>query len=313
MRVGELSLERFAARLAREGVAIRWGPFVSRIVSTLPELAAPIHLLYADFPIEPPGGICDFHVCVRPRWRRPPWTERQVEFLLSGEPHLPPFPRRWALPMLEWGLNACVYRSAHQFLIIHAAVVERRGYALLLPGLPGAGKSTLCAALVAAGWRLLSDELTLLDPADGRVVPLVRPISLKNDAIEIVRQLAPNAIIGPRAIDTHKGTVAHVRPLPDSVRRGTEFACPRWIVTPQFTPGGRLHLAPKSKAATFISLGDNSLNYRILGETAFNAMVRLIDGCDCYSLTHASVREAVVTLEELLHDRAEERRAAVAG
>jgi HprK-related kinase A len=313
VNVGDMSLERFAAALAGEGVAIRWGPFVSRIVSGLPELAAPVHLLYGDCQIEPPGGICDFHVCVRPRLLRLPWAEQQVEFLLDGAPILPPFARLRALPMLEWGLNACVYRFAHQFLIIHAAAVERSGFALLLPGLPGVGKSTLCAALVASGWRLLSDELTLLDPADGRVQPLARPISLKNDAIDIIRKLDPTSTFGPPALDTHKGNVVHVRPPADSVRRGLEPACPRWIVTPQFTPGQPLRLAPMSKGSTFISLGDNSLNYEILGETAFHAMVRLVDECDCYALTHASASEAVVALEGFRRKPAEERRAAAAG
>ena len=143
MNIGDLSLDRFATQLAKEGVAIRWGPFVSRIVSKLPELAAPIHLLYADFPIEPPGSICDFHICARPRSLRLSWSGSQGGALLDGAPLMPPYPRRWALPMFEWGLNACVYRSAHQFLIIHGAVVERPGCALILPGLPGAGKSTL--------------------------------------------------------------------------------------------------------------------------------------------------------------------------
>lgn len=308
-----MSLERFAAALAGEGVAIRWGPFVSRIVSALPELAAPVHLLYGDCQIEPPGGICDFHVCVRPRSLHLPWAEQQVEFLLDGASLFPPFARLRALPMLEWGLNACVYRFAHQFLIIHAAAVERSGFALLLPGLPGVGKSTLCAALVASGWRLLSDELTLLDPAEGSVQPLARPISLKNDSIEIVRKLDPNATFGPPAIDTHKGNVAHVRPPVDSVRRGLEPACPRWIVTLQFAPGQPLCLTPMSKSATFISLGDNSLNYEILGETGFCTMVRLVDQCDCYALTHASASEAVSTLEGFLYKPADECRAAAAG
>jgi hypothetical protein len=312
MKVGELNLGSFATRLASEGVAIRWGPFVSRIVSRLPELAAPMHLLYADFPIGPLGGICDFHICVRPRSLRVPWSEKQVEILLDGAPLLPPYPRRWALPMLEWGLNACVYRSAHQFLIIHAAVVERRGSALLLPGLPGAGKSTLCAGLVAAGWRLLSDELTLLSPADGLVQPLARPISLKNDSIEIVRRLAPESTFGPTAIDTHKGAVAHMRPPADSVSRQFEPACPRWIVTPQFAPDRPLQLSPTSKGATFISLGENSLNYEILGETGFRTMIRLIDRCDCYRMEHASAGEAVLALEELARDLAPEARHAAA-
>jgi HprK-related kinase A len=312
MKVGDLSLERFAARLAREGVAIRWGPFVSRIVSRLPELAAPIHLLYADFPIEPPGGICDFHIHVRPRSPRLPWSAKEVEILLDGLPLLPPGPRRWALPVLEWGLNACVYRAAHQFLIIHAAVVERWGCALLLPGLPGAGKSTLCAALVASGWRLLSDELTLLGPADGLVHPLARPISLKNDSIEIVRRLAPDAAFGPTATDTHKGAVAHMRPPTESIRRNAEPARPRWIVTPQFAPDRSVQLSPTSKGATFISLGENSLNYEILGETGFRTMVRLIDGCDCYRLEHASAGEAVLAMENLVRDLSPEGRHAVA-
>jgi HprK-related kinase A len=215
--------------------------------------------------------------------------------------------------MLEWGLNACVYRFAHQFLIVHAAAVERSGFALLLPGLPGVGKSTLCAALVASGWRLLSDELVLLDPADGRVQPIARPISLKDGSIEIIRKLDPNSTFGPPTTDTHKGKVAHVRPPGDGVRRGLEPACPRWIVTPQFAPGELLRFAPISKGSTFISLGDNSLNYEILGETGFRTMVRLVDQCDCYALTHASASEAVGVLEDFLRQPAEPLRAAAAG
>jgi HprK-related kinase A len=314
MNVGELSLERFATQLAKQGVAIRWGPFVSRIVSKLPELAAPIQLLYADFPLEPPRSICDFHICVRPRSLRLPWSGQQAEVLLDGALLMPPHPRRWALPMLEWGLNACVYRSAHQFLIIHAAVVERWGLALILPGLPGAGKSTLCAALVASGWRLLSDELTLLSPTDGLVQPLARPISLKNDAIEIVRRLAPDSTFGPTAIDTHKGAVAHMRPPSHSTRRSMEPARPRWIVTPQFAPDRNIQLSPTLKGSTFISLGENSLNYEILGETGFRAMLRLIDACDCYRLEHSSAGEAVRALEHLVRDLpAEERHAFASG
>jgi hypothetical protein len=43
-------------------------------------------------------------------------------------------------------------------------VLERGGRALLLPAPSGSGKSTLCAGLAFNGWRLLSDELALLDP-----------------------------------------------------------------------------------------------------------------------------------------------------
>ena len=97
MNVGDLSLERFATQLAKEGVAIRWGPFVSRIVSKLPELAALIHLLYADFPIEPPGSICDFHICARPRPCACHGPEVRRKFCSTARPSCR-HSRRWRCP-----------------------------------------------------------------------------------------------------------------------------------------------------------------------------------------------------------------------
>src|SRR3546814_17273791 len=73
-----------------------------------------------------------------------------------------------ALPMLEWGLNWCIGAHGHQFLIIHAAVIERNGLAAILPGAPGSGKSTLTACLVHNGWRLLSDAMALVSLQGGR-------------------------------------------------------------------------------------------------------------------------------------------------
>lgn len=300
MNVGDLSLASFAGQLAGEGVAIRWGPFVSRIVIKLPELAAPLHLLYADFPIEPPGGICDFHVCVRPRSLRLPWTEQQVEFLLDGARVFQPFPRRSALTMFEWRLNWCVYGLANHFLIYHAAVVERDGCALLLPGHSGIGKSTLCAGLVTAGWRLLSDELALLGPHDGRLRPLARPISLKNRSIEMLKNIARDASFGPVASDTAKGRVAHMKPPPSSVRRADELATPRLIVFPRFTRNPSLRLTELSKTKTFFSLAENALNYEMHGERGFRAMIRLVDDSDCYELEYSLLDQAVATLADLI-------------
>jgi HprK-related kinase A len=300
MRVGELSLERFSGQLAREGVAIRWGPFVSRIVSNLPELAAPLHFLYSDFPIEPPGGICDFHTQLR-GLRRSVLSRaiERVQFVLDDTSLLEPFPRSCAITLLEWGLNACVYRCANHFIMVHAAVVEREGCALVLPGRPGAGKSTLCAALVSAGWRLLSDEVALIDPADGRLRPVARPISLKNHSIEVIRRFAPAMVFGPTTVGTSKGTVAHVKPPSSSVRRLDEAAWPRWIVMPRFVDGAPLQLQSESKAQAFVGLTKNSFNYAVLGETAFIGLVRTVGACACYRLTYGALDDAVATMNTL--------------
>lgn len=85
-----------------------------------------------------------------------------------------------AYAFLEWGMNWCVSVTANEYLKLHAAVVAKDGIVLLMPGLPGAGKSTLCAALALHGWRVLSDEHALVVPGTANIVPLPRPISLKN-------------------------------------------------------------------------------------------------------------------------------------
>ncbi len=49
-------------------------------------------------------------------------------------------------------------------LIMHAGAVSRHQNTLMLTGPTGAGKSTLCASLMADGWQLLSDDCVCLDP-----------------------------------------------------------------------------------------------------------------------------------------------------
>jgi serine kinase of HPr protein (carbohydrate metabolism regulator) len=52
------------------------------------------------------------------------------------------------------------------------------GKGVLLSAVSGSGKSTLSAELALNGWRLLSDELALID-SEVKLVPLTRPVSLK--------------------------------------------------------------------------------------------------------------------------------------
>ena len=81
--------------------------------------------------------------------------------------------------MLEWGMNWCIASNAHQYFIMHSAMIEKNGQAILLPAPQGSGKSTLCAAMVNAGWRLFSDELGLIEPETLQAIPCTRPINLK--------------------------------------------------------------------------------------------------------------------------------------
>lgn len=61
-----------------------------------------------------------------------------------------------------WGLPSMLCLIADGDLPVHAAALEIDGSAVLVGGLTTAGKSTLGAAAVRAGWRLLSEDTTAL-------------------------------------------------------------------------------------------------------------------------------------------------------
>jgi hypothetical protein len=275
------------------GLRLRTGPIVTSIRSRLDAVIAGISLHYAGHAVEDAAGFADFSVSVErpPSLRR--WISPQVVFSIDGASSFAPLPGDQGFPMLEWGLNWCISSHCHQFLVVHAAVLERGGKALLLPAPSGSGKSTLCAALAFSGWRLLSDELALINPQHCHVVPLPRPISLKNESIELIRSFAPRATLGPVVHETTKGNVAHLRPPPDAVSRAGETALPAWVVFPKFSAQAEGRLEPMPKARAFMGLVDSAFNYNVHGREGFGALTRLVDKADCYQFSYRRLEDAV--------------------
>jgi HprK-related kinase A len=264
---------------------------VTNIRSLLPLVAEGMQLHYREHPIEPDDGFADFHIrIVQPSLRR--WFRPQVLFQSDEDKPFAPLPADQAFPMLEWGLNWCVSSHCHQYLTLHAAVVAMHDRALIMPAPPGSGKSTLCAGLIRRGWRLLSDELTLIDPGSGNIIPVPRPVSLKNASIDVIQAFDRKAVLGPAVRDTMKGTVAHMSPPPDSVRRAAEPAVPAWIVLPRYVAGSAPSLTPLSKAQAFMQLADNSFNYHIHGRHGFDTIGKVIDTCGCYEFSYSDLADA---------------------
>lgn len=299
MILADLSSRDLTRTLADGGLRLRTGPVVSRIRSGLPGVAHGIGLHYADHTVEGADGFADFDVRIAPPRSTRRWIRPQVYFYFEGASPFLPLPANQAFAMLEWGLNWCVSKHCHQYLIVHSAAVERGGSALLFPGEPGAGKSTLCAGLVSRGWRLLSDELTLLDLATGAVVAMPRPISLKNESIGAIGRFAPRATLGPPVHDTVKGSVAHMKAPADSVRRASEVARPRWVVLPHFERGAAPHLAPLSRARAFMHLADHAFNYDVHGRRGFELLAEVISGTDCFEFRYGALEDAVAVFDDL--------------
>jgi HprK-related kinase A len=298
MYLASLPPEALHARLRGGFLALRMGPFAVGIHSPLPQVQQGIRQLYGDFSLADEDDFLDYRVAVSsPLSRR--WLKPQAVFSFEGRVPFTPLPASQAFPMLEWGLNWVISNHAHQYLIIHAAVLEKRGRGLVMAAPPGSGKSTLCAALAAAGWRLLSDELALVSLADGRLTSLARPISLKNCSIDIVRGLSPEIVLSASCRDTAKGTVAHMKPPASSVLESGEAAEPAWIVFPKYEAAAPLQVGHPGKGEAFIELVRNTFNYPILAKDGFQAMCKLVERCSVARVTYSSLTDVLPVLEYL--------------
>lgn len=280
-------------------VDFQTGPFLVSLDTNDRPLLDLVAEFYGQTGPLPGTGIHSFHVSMRrPLSYRAVWRP-QIRFLLEDLCPFEPYPLDHAFPLLEWGMNWCIGMRAHQFLMLHSAVVERGGSALVLPALPGSGKSTLCAALALRGWRLLSDEFGLYDPLAQVLVPLPRAVPLKNESIAVIRSFAAEAQLGQVFQKTRKGDVAHLRPPGDSLARQREPAVPRWIVFPRFARGQSLELRTLPTSQAFSRLAQNSFNYGFLGGDGFIALDRMIAGCATFSLAFGSLDEALTALDSV--------------
>lgn len=298
LTLGSLTPDALGHRL-RQGLTVRTGPFAYRIHSRCPSVAAGLHTLYSGFEIEADGGIADFHVHVEPVSGLRRWLGPQVEFRLDQHSPFLPLPADHAFALLEWGMNWCLASQANHYLLFHAAVLEKDGRCLVMPGDPGAGKSTLTAALMLSGWRLLSDEMAMVDRDNGLLTALARPVSLKNQSVDVIRRFSPQAVFGEAARDTHKGTVTHLRPTAASVAARHAQARPTHLLFPRWQAGSATVLTPISKGSAFERLASHSFNYSLLGRLGFELTSDLIDACQCADFVYSDLADGLATLDAL--------------
>lgn len=294
MIIGELS-RRELTRRCRQGLAWRIGPFAISVQVQAPLIIENLAFLYADYPICDNAGIIDAFVTVRSAGL----MGRHVDIRIDGRKMYCHVPMEQAVPVLEWTLNLCVFHQPSVFLLLHAAAVERDGRVAIFPGEAGAGKSTLCAALIHSGWRLMSDEVAVVRPGDQWIFPSPRPVSLKEESIPLIKGFAPTSRLGRVWPGTAKGQLAHVVPPRESIERMGQGAAPAWIICPNYQPDAKTSLQPCPKDLAFMQCAGNAFNYDVLGAVGFRTLSALVDACDCYAFTYCNLVDAVSRFQEL--------------
>lgn len=286
-----------AEALAGAGLWFDVGLASMRVRSDEPALAAQLCAVYRHFPFVCDASWADLHIDIERQsgWRR--WVRPQIRFRCDGQQPFDPFPADTPLPLLEWGGNWLIGRRMNDHLLFHSGVLERDGLALLMPAVPGSGKSTLSAALSLRGWRLMSDEFGALDCRADRFRAVLKPVALKNESIDVIRRWSPDAAIGPAFPKTRKGTVAHLSATADAVSRRHETARPGAVVLPRWEAGSPTQWQRVEPEVVFRSLAFNAFNYAVVAEDAFRAAVRISRACPGWQLVYSDLEDAVSTLE----------------
>jgi HprK-related kinase A len=303
VNLGGLSHAEIRKKLKEPGLSLHIGPFTFRIVSDIESIADGLTKLYPDYPVAGDDQFVDYtvHIAGGKGFRK--WIHPQAIFRFDGIEPFTPLPENHAFPLLEWAMNWCVSTQAHQYLILHSSVIERDGCAVIMPAPPGSGKSTLCAALSNRGWRLLSDELALISLADASITPVGRPISLKNQSIELIKEYISGAVFNRITHDTSKGSVTHLKVPAEQLLRIHEKAQPRWVIFPKYVSGAEPDLRRRSKASSMLELGRNSFNYMVLGRTGFETLSAVVNASDCYDFSYSQLDDALAVFNQLVEGR----------
>ncbi|MCL4747830.1 MAG: HprK-related kinase A [Burkholderiaceae bacterium] len=305
--LGATSTQDIERALSGSGLVLDLGAMRVRVRSPISALASHLQQVYPEFPSQVESGFCDANLELVQSGGIRRFIRRQARFIADGIEPFEPFPRESTLPLLEWGINWCFAHMFNQHLLLHSGVVEIGDVAMLLVAEPGSGKSTLTAALGLRGGRVLSDEFGVVRLNDGMLLPLPKPIALKNRSIDVIRGWSRDVRMGPVFPKTRKGDVAHVAVSRASAEARFVAARPRLVVFPKWVAGAGLSLAPVRTAEAFSLLTANSFNYGVLGLAAFSAVSRLARDCRFVRLEYSRLEQAVPSLIDLCGHAASER------
>ncbi|MFQ5410778.1 MAG: hypothetical protein ACE5EC_00715 [Phycisphaerae bacterium] len=227
---------------------------------------------------------------------------RHFHILAHGEQTATVRRRNRILPHVEGAINLLIARHLPHYLQIHASALSRHGIGAVFPGSPGAGKSTLAAALLARGWAYATDEFALIDPDDLRLVPYPRALSIKSGSVAALSRLGLPMDREALYSTKDKGPIRCLAPSrvrPDGIAR----TCPvRLIVFPEYGDGAAPAIEPMSRAEAVFRISRVSFNFLKFRDRGIELLTRLVRGARCYRLQTGDLEQSCRLVEACLYD-----------
>ena len=197
------------------------------------------------------------------------------------------------MPVIKAQLTETVLQLAHYELALHAAALERRGLAVLIVGPPGAGKTTLCLALVAAGMKFAGDDIVLLR-AGGLAQGVPFPAAVKSGAWKFERCFARTLDKAPIYRRSDGQDVKYLRPR---VVASGSYPIRAVILLDRRNDAAEPHLHPLHPVDALRAIMAGAFTpSQTLDGAGFSSLVDGLSGADCYTLSYGDPKQAAATI-----------------
>lgn len=182
------------------------------------------------------------------------------------------------------------------FLLLHAGGVERDGYGVVLPAHMEAGKTTLVAALVRAGFGYLTDEAVAFDWDSHRIEPYPKPLSIDPGAWPLFPELEPQA-----ALPSDDYKAAQWQVPPDAIRPDAlgKPCLARFVVFPRYQRDAQTTLVRLGRAEALVELAKNTFEFKDQARRALDALDGIVREADCFRLSMGDLDGACELVIEL--------------
>ena len=179
-------------------------------------------------------------------------------------------------------------------LAMHAACVSWQGAGVLIPGVSGAGKTTLTAWLLRRGLHYLTDELTLGGASHGRVQGWSRALRVKTASVP---QVAPWAEAPGDRMLYAGGAFIEARCFGAATVTSVQ---PAALIFPRRVPNlAAAEVQPLTRAQAALRLWPSVVNVRLLEARGMAQVTQLVRGLRAYEWVYADVQQLEPALAAL--------------
>ena len=190
-------------------------------------------------------------------------------------------------------------------LLLHAACLTYNGMGLLLPGVSGAGKSTITAWLLENGFGYLTDEIVSVNLGTWLTEGLARPLNIKLLGMEAIRNAKIGKLENATILDSSISHLVEHRAFnPHFVRETTHI---KVIVFPRYSATKDFSLTEISSAKVTLLLMQAFVNARNHAEHGFHDISKFARSVKGLELTYSNFDELAALKQKLLEMMTDQR------